>query len=243
MKISDLTTKHTVMEVHPVVLRGRSLITEDILTEQMLYENFLDSVKQYLGNKYNASAASIQGGIDDFVEAGILLKDVVQDANKLAKAKRVADRLFNKYLEKIQSKLSDTSGTVKTALAEQAKKFLAGVTNVANRIRNMSGWVGFLLTVAVCSFLKFISEKTVALFAVDTAVSQIPQEQLDILIKYMEQLLGLAVDVKLGPLYAILGLVAVKKNFFDILTYIKSQITITLSKSRMNRFSDFNQSS
>lgn len=231
MKISDITPKHTMMEVHPVVLRGRSLITEDILTEQMLYENFLDSVKQYLGNKYNASAATIQGGIDDFVEASILLKDVVQDANQLARASSIAGTMVNRYLGIIHSKLSNTSGTIKTALAEQAKKFLAAVTNVVNKIRNIPGWVGFLLTVAVCSFLKFISEKTLALFAVDTAVSQIPQEQLDSLISYMEKLLGLAVDVKLGPLYAILGLVAVKKNFFDILTRIKSLMRFTLAKS------------
>ena len=179
---------------------------KDILTEAAIYEGFLDSAKQFLGNKINQTAADIKGAVVDLKSAGILIKDIVQDPD---------------YLTKVNAQLYKSSqGLIKqiNQLAGQ-NKIIAGLWNrikeIVSNFLSTAGWKGFLSRLGIYGFLKFIVVNTASIK--DTIV--------DTIIDKITDLSNIIPNATMGGFLQVFStLTAVKEYFFDVLSSIKTKL-------------------
>lgn len=180
--------------------------SKDILIESVIYEGFLDSAKQFLGNKINQTAADIKGAIVDLKSAGVLIKDIVTN---------------EEYLNKVNEQLRKQNINLIKQINRltQENQTLAGVWNrikelVSNFI-NTTGWKGFLSRLGVYGFLRFIVVNTQSLQ--DTII--------DTLISKLTDLSTIIPSATMGGFLELFNsLTTVKEYFFDILTSIKNKL-------------------
>ena len=178
---------------------------KDILTEAAIYEGFLDSAKQFLGNKINQTAADIKGAITDLKSAGILIKDIVQDPDYLTKV----NFLLNKSSQGLIKQINQLTGQ---------NQIIAGLWNRIKEIvfnfLKTTGWKGFLSRLGIYGFLRFIvvNANSVKDTIVDTIIGKITD------------LSSIIPNATMGGFLEVFStLTAVKEYFFDILSSIKTK--------------------
>ena len=179
---------------------------KDILTEAAIYEGFLDSAKQFLGNKINQTAADIKGAITDLKSAGILIKDIVQDPDYLTKV----NFLLNKSSQGLIKQINQLTGQ---------NQIIAGLWNRIKEIvfnfLKTTGWKGFLSRLGIYGFLRFIvvNANSVKDTIVDTIIGKITD------------LSSIIPNATMGGFLEVFStLTAVKEYFFDILSSIKTKL-------------------
>jgi hypothetical protein len=194
---------------------------ENIILEQMLYEGFLDSAKQYLGNKINSTAANIKGAIADMTSAAILIKDIIQNPeylnnvngqlnkqnmglikqmNQLSKGNQIAAKVWNSFKEKITAFIST------------------------------QGWLGFLSRLGAFGFLKYL------VINVNDFISKYKQLQtnfvdtfISTLVSKLDLFSNVLSSISMGGFLDFFDtLQSVKKYFLDILTDIKAKLDIKI---------------
>jgi hypothetical protein len=184
-------------------------LEEDMLTEAMLYEGFLDSAKQYLGNRISSTTADIQGAVVDMKSAGILIKDIIQDAD---------------YLDKVNIQLFKQNRMLIKTITQLLPKneILANFWNkIKQRIMlfiEKKGWLGFLSRLGVYGFLKYIVAQASNL--TDIVISTITDK--------LAELVKVVVNPTMATFLAIFNsLKTVKEYFLDVLTSIKTKLMFT----------------
>lgn len=179
---------------------------KDILLEAVIYEGFLDSAKQFLGNKINQTAADISGAIVDLKSAGILIKDIIQDPD---------------YLTKVNAQLRKSS----LNLIKQINQLVSQnqiVANLWNKVREVvsnflstTGWKGFLSRLGIYGFLRFIVVNTTSI--TDTVIKDI--------IDRITDLSNIIPNATMGGFLGVFNtLTTVKEYFLDELTSIKNKL-------------------
>jgi adenylate kinase family enzyme len=201
--IADEKKKRNITEAF---LTNSTYYTADMLTEQKLYEGFLDTAKQYLGSKYNMKISDISGAINDMREAGILIKEIIQSPE---------------YLEKVMTQLKKTvKGFIKQMTNavksnETLEKLWNSIKNRVLKITSAIGWKGFLANLGMSGFLQFL------LINGKTLKQNTALEIMDLVVD-LEKLLPNATLPGFLQLYE--GLQLAKKYFFDILTNIQRKL-------------------
>ena len=227
MRIAELLEHRELIEIHPVVLQGRSFVTEEILLEQVLYENFLDSAKQFLGNKFTQTIANIKGGVDDLVDAGILIKDIVQDPKKLDSAVSEVGKQFKGQVTSITRTLQGYLPALPPAVSNALRLTLDFLKKINDSIIAIRGWVGFLLRLGAYGFLKYIKDK---ISNVTNIANMLVDGTMNIITDNLQKLLDGAGSITMQGLFSMFGTFAeIKKYVFDILTFVKSRLSATLS--------------
>lgn len=227
MKIIELLEDNTLVEIHPVVLRNRSFITEEILLEQLLYENFLDSAKQFLGNKFSQTIANIKGGIDDLIDAGVLIKEIVQDPKYLDSAVTQVGRRFNEVVNPLIQKINSFLPALPPAVSNTLRTIADFIKKTAEKIISIRGWVGFLLRLGGYGFLKYLSDK---ISNITNLSSMITDNTLNVITDKLQELLGMAGNITMQGLFAMFGTFAeIKKYIFDVLTFAKQRIASAIA--------------
>lgn len=193
-------------------LQSNSIITEgvyynkDLLIEAELYENFLDSAKQYLGAKINSTVDDIKGAITDLTAAGIVIKDIVQNPEYL---KKVLDRL-NLHTSKLLGSITTLASKNQT-IANLWNQIKAKI----NSFMRSTGWKGFLSILGAYGFMKFIVDH----------VSDLKNDVIQALMDKIDIFGQILPTVTMGGFMQFFdGLVFVKKYFLDILTQAKKDI-------------------
>jgi hypothetical protein len=209
---------------------------EQILYEQELYEGMLDSVKTYLGNKYTTTVNDINGGIKDFKDAAILIKDTITNPDGLPQILQQIKKyftntvwkplinLFNKFIEQISGgsipqELIDKVIWVKDFLVAKVQSLLA-----------ITGWTGFMTIIGIYGFISFIKVKVQGLvgLAVDTAIDSIKDffiGTFDMLKDNMDKVMQTAASTSIGAFFTAISVIKeVHAAFITMLSYIKSKI-------------------
>lgn len=178
----------------------------DIITEEMIFEGFLDSAKLFLGNKINQTVSDIKGAVTDMQSAGVLIKDIITNPDYLEKVNDQLKKQNNNYIKQINN-LASTNQLV---------------LNLWNRIKpiilnflNATSWKGFLSRLGMVGFLKFIIIN----------VNELKDTVVDSILSKFTELENIIPSVTLGGFLQVFeGLQLVKKYFLDTLTSIKQKL-------------------
>jgi virulence-associated protein VagC len=202
MKINEVVQ----IKKYEGILAEGIFYNENILKEQLLYENFIDSAKQYLGTRINDTIADISGNITDMRTAGVLIKDVIQNPAYLEKVNIQLLKTCNGFIKQI-NRLSLSSGLVK-AIWEKIS------LPVSNLIRAM-GWKGFLGRLGVAGLLKYILVNA----------NRLQANILDLIVENILDLENLISTITMTAFFNLFeGIALIKRYFLDILSEIKNKL-------------------
>jgi hypothetical protein len=121
-------------------------IENKMLTEHMLQEAFLDSVKDYANEKYNQVITKI----NDWKDAATIIGKVISNPTVLD---RFSDNVWYDFKRNILSKL--------IAFLEKIglKDLINQINTVVNKITNLNGWQKFLAATGIGAIANYILEK------------------------------------------------------------------------------------
>ena len=120
-------------------------LTLRILQEQLLYETFLDSIKNYASEKYNQVVTTIK----DWKDAAVVLGKVLADSNLLNDFLKPLERRIVKLIQPLTDFLKKN----------KLDSFVETITNFIDKIKSLEGWKKFMALVSVGSIITYILEK------------------------------------------------------------------------------------
>lgn len=117
-----------------------------IILEQMIYENFIDSLKKYAGEKWNKVITTIT----DWKDAAVILGKVILDPTTL---QNFSDNFWKTFKGGLLNRLFELLKKLKL------DKFIPQIQNVIDKITNLTGWQKFLAATAIASITEYIVSK------------------------------------------------------------------------------------
>jgi len=148
----ELTNKHIIYTLGintPTLteyLNGNKNSLQLIMEEQMLYESFMDSIKTYAKEKWNKKITTIK----DWKDTAAAVYQMIA-SGKIEELIGPVFRYGIKIPVKILQALLD-----KTGLGELYKKY---VLPIINKLSQLKGWKGFIVTLSIGSIIKYITTK------------------------------------------------------------------------------------
>lgn len=134
--------------------------TAIILEEIEIYENFLTSMKQYLQSRYDDTIEDLGQNLVNTKDAGVLIKNIITNPTYL---ERVLEQL-NEQVKNLIKSIRTISNQLlsNTAFAQISSKIRDVVTSLTEKITQslrIPGWKGFLYSLGLYCFSKFILNK------------------------------------------------------------------------------------
>ena len=197
--------------------------SKDMLLEQVLYENFLSSATQFLGQKANQTIANVKGQINDTINAGIVIKDIVSNPQLLTNTTSQIRKWTNQLVRDITTKMQQVGQQLNAP--QLTEKLIAAWKFISSKVTEFGssdGWKGFLGSLGIYGFVKFINEMIQNL---PTLKATIQGGALDALLGKAKEL-GTSVlgNITMPGFLAIFDkLTTVKKYFLDVLTQVKDK--------------------
>jgi hypothetical protein len=194
-----------------------------MLLEQVLYENFLSSATQFLGQKANQTIANVKGQINDTINAGIVIKDIVSNPQLLTNTTSQIRKWTSQLIKNITAKMQQVGQQLNAP--QLTEKLIAAWKFISSKVTEFGsspGWKGFLGSLGIYGFVKFIGEMMQNL---TTLKSTIVGGALDALLDKAKEL-GTSVlgNITMPGFLAIFDkLTTVKKYFLDVLTQVKDK--------------------
>ena len=116
-----------------------------ILQEQLLYESFLDSIKNYASEKFNQVVTTIK----DWKDAAAVIGKVLSNGD-----------LLNDFLKPLERRVVNLIQPLTDFLKKnKLDSFIKTITNFIDKIKSLEGWKKFMALVSVGSIITYILEK------------------------------------------------------------------------------------
>ena len=116
-----------------------------ILQEQLLYESFLDSIKNYASEKFNQVVTTIK----DWKDAAAVIGKVLSNGD-----------LLNDFLKPLERRVVNLIQPLTNFLKKnKLDSFIKTITNFIDKIKSLEGWKKFMALVSVGSIITYILEK------------------------------------------------------------------------------------
>jgi SepF-like predicted cell division protein (DUF552 family) len=116
-----------------------------IIQEQLLYETFLDSIKNYASEKYNQAITNIE----DWKDAAVVMGKVLSDS-----------KLLNDFLKPLERKVKDLITPLTNFLEKKnLGSWVEKIKEFFTKILSTEGWKKFMLLTALGSIIIFITKK------------------------------------------------------------------------------------
>lgn len=195
----------------------------DFLLEQQLYEDFLGSAKQFLGAKFNNTMANIKGQVNDTINAGIIIKDVASNQQLMDNVTAQIRRWTSQQIKTISASIQQIGQQLNTPqLADKLVKAWQFISAKAMEFSRSPGWKGFLGSLGIYGFVKFIGEMVKN---VSTLKATILNGALDALLGKAKELgASIAGNITMPGFLSIFDkLSTVKQYFFDVLNQVKAK--------------------
>jgi type I site-specific restriction endonuclease len=132
-----------------------------IIEEQIILENFIDSVKTYLKDKYNDTVAVVKT-IPDII---ILLKEMTKSENTIKLANNLMHKSLTKGFENFKNIIEKIINKIKgvaSKVGDKLKGTLERVTNIVSKLDTYEGWKGFLFKAGLLLIINYIIQKLVS---------------------------------------------------------------------------------
>ena len=196
----------------------------DMLNEQQIYEGFMSSAAQFLGNAVNNKISDIKGNIADMKSAGILIKDIVSDPKLLEVTVSQLGKQINNILKTLKQGVAQIAAKFgNNAVTQKINAVWEFIQKQVQNFASTTGWKGFLSRLGIYGFLSFIKEKIFSL--TDDILATVKSGIFDTLADNVLELGKIMANITMPGFLGFFGqLVTVKKYFFDVLTYIKNKI-------------------
>lgn len=121
-------------------------VRQTIISEQLIFESFIDSLKKYAGEKWNKVVDTIR----DWKDAAVILGKVLSDANTL---NNFAINMWKTFISGDLNKLKQFLQKIKLGnLIPKIDKFI-------QKVASFQGWKKFMAVTAITSIAKYIIEK------------------------------------------------------------------------------------
>jgi hypothetical protein len=120
-------------------------LTLRILQEQLLYETFLDSIKDYTKDKFN----TVVDTINDWKDAAVVLGKVLSDGKLLNDFLYPLERRVNRLIQPLTDFLKKN----------KLDSFVKTITDFIDKIKSLEGWKKFMALISVGSIITYILEK------------------------------------------------------------------------------------
>jgi hypothetical protein len=146
----ELTKKHIVFTLGVSIPLDESLqfnrqLESKILYEQLLYESFLDSIKQYAQDKFN----TVVNTIKDWKDAAAVIGKVLSDGD-----------LLDNFLGPLERRVIRLIKPLTTFLQKIGlDKFVDTIVNFVQKIKSLTGWKKFMTLVTIGTIITYIIEK------------------------------------------------------------------------------------
>jgi len=116
-----------------------------ILQEQLLYETFLDSIKNYASEKYNQVVTTIK----DWKDAAVVVGKVLSDEN-----------LLNDFLKPLERRVNNLIIPLTDFLKKlNLDSFIVLIKKFLTKISSLEGWKKFMALVTTGTIITYIIEK------------------------------------------------------------------------------------
>jgi hypothetical protein len=146
----ELSKKHIVFTLGVSIPLDESLqfnrqLESKILYEQLLYESFLDSIKQYAQDKFN----TVVNTIKDWKDAAAVIGKVLSDGD-----------LLENFLGPLERRVIRLIKPLTTFLQKIGlDKFVNTIVNFVQKIKSLTGWKKFMTLVTIGTIITYIIEK------------------------------------------------------------------------------------
>lgn len=146
----ELTKKHIVFTLGVSIPLNESFqfdrqLKSKILYEQLLYESFLDSIKQYAQDKFN----TVVNTIKDWKDAAAVIGKVLSDGD-----------LLDSFLGPLERRVRRLITPLTTFLQKIGlDKFVDTIVNFVKKIGSLTGWKKFMTLVTIGTIITYIIEK------------------------------------------------------------------------------------
>ena len=148
----NLTREHIIFTLGIELPLNESLdnLSEDlkkrIISEQMVYENFIDSIKKYASEKWDKVVTTIT----DWKDAAVILGKVITDPKTLS---NFSDQLWKYFKRNILDKLINLLKKLKL------DSYIPQIEEIVDKITNLTGWQKFLAAASLASITQYIITK------------------------------------------------------------------------------------
>lgn len=137
-----------------------------ILEEIQLYENFLTSMKQYLQSRYDDTIQDLGQNLVNAKDAGVLIKDIITNPDYLEAVVEQLTKQVKNLMKSIRTISNDilnkmTQNTALLNVSNSLKELISNLTTKVTQSLRISGWKGFLYSLGIYSFSRFILTKFV----------------------------------------------------------------------------------
>lgn len=220
--------------VFPTVPLTESITADYIFEEIELYEGFLDSIKNFLRSKADDTMSDVSSTITNFKDAGIIIKDVISDADVLEKASmQIGKRLLNQ-LKTIKGTVTKIETSTNNNVIDQAAGKINQIIDMfyagQRKSVQLGGWKGLLYKLGMYGFVKFVWSRITQYsklsefvnFAKGAAIEELI-DKLDVFQNMMNSVASLTMQ-KFMNFFA--GLNEVKEIFIDMLAEIKRKLGV-----------------
>jgi hypothetical protein len=146
----ELSKKHIVFTLGVSIPLDESLqfnrqLESKILYEQLLYESFLDSIKQYAQDKFN----TVVNTIKDWKDAAAVIGKVLSDGD-----------LLENFLGPLERRVIRLIKPLTTFLQKIGlDKFVNTIVNFVQKIKSLTGWKKFMTLITIGTIITYIIEK------------------------------------------------------------------------------------
>jgi len=141
----------------PTYTPGKTVLTEtlysNILTEQIFYENFIDSIKNFVGDKYNQAVATIK----DWKDMAVVFSRLTTNAD-----------ILKTFLTNLEKHFKTTVDRLTQALKKLGlDKIIKFIEDSLNKLQGFQGWKKALLLTGIGSIIYYIQTKLLRDITVD----------------------------------------------------------------------------
>lgn len=147
----------------PNLILSESTDNRLILEEIQLYENFLNSIKGFLQSKANDTIDDVGNNIQNFKDAGIIIKDIITNPEYLEKVSVQIGKRLRSQIKSIKTGITKFATSTNNNSIEQLSKTINNLLNLFNtglqQAIRLGGWKGLIYKLGLYGFVRFISGK------------------------------------------------------------------------------------
>jgi len=203
-----------------------------ILEEIQLYEDFMSSIKQYLQNRYNDTIADLSQNLVNTKDTAVLIKEIISNPDYL----ELVVTQLNKQIRNLMKSIRSFSSTMMTnaTLAPIRTKIQSLLNTLTQRISQSlttKGWKGFLYSLGVYGFAKFVFNKfTEYGKSAESVLTFFNSGATDLLEEKIDTFSNMIINIASTTMAEFIGffgdMVEVGKIFTDILSYIRRKLEV-----------------
>jgi hypothetical protein len=173
MMIEDSTYVKNVLGIN--LNEGYSLSTrKQIIEQQIIIENLLDSINNYLGNlvqKGKEKTLNFIKSVKTLKELAIFFKDILLDAELMGEAIQNVKNALTKQLNFFETKIKTILTKIKANIqgfTDKLNNLLTNISNYGNGLLNKNGWVSFLTMLGLTVLLTLVNKKWLSIISDNT---------------------------------------------------------------------------